>query len=65
MQVGQAPAGVAVGDTSAVVDNLDAHVVLDLDRHRKFGRASMPDNVADRLAHDGFGVIGQCSIDNR
>ena len=65
MQAGQAPGGDAAGDASTVVDNLDAHVVLDLDRHRKFGRASMPDSVADRFAHNGFSVIGECSIDNR
>lgn len=65
MQARQAPAADATGEASTVVDNLDAHVVLNRDRHRKSGRAGVPHNVADRFAHNGFGVIGKCSIDNR
>jgi len=60
MQAAQAVAG----DVLAVVDDLDTDVVFDLYRDRESGRPGMSDGVADRFAHNGFGVIGECSADN-
>ena len=52
-------------DATAVVHHLDAEIVGDPDLDGEFRCARMPHGVADRLAHNGFGVVGQCGVDRR
>ncbi len=48
----------ALGDPAAVILDLDGEVIVDRDRDVELTGVRVLHGVADRLAHNGFGVAG-------
>jgi hypothetical protein len=64
-QVRQPAARDVFGYATAVVDYVDAQVIVDFDGHGKLGGIGVPHGVADRLTDNGFRMVSQACVNHR